>query len=410
MVWKIQLDFTRSLLKNMHLSCCTVEKPEQHIPAAIDLGLREMLFGTENYTTLLENSMYNAAPNTIYRFFDEYYCNYLFLQLPLTGEFFFVGPYLTGEPLEEMVNTKSQALSLSSPQKERLRQYYSKLPILEDETTLFAIINTLGNALWSGEDSFTLEYVDYMIPDRAEPLAVSPAYLDTEDSPFTLAVLEENYTREKQLMKAVSEGKLHKVNAISPSVYQNGTMPRVSDSLRNRKNYLIILNTLLRSAAGQGGVHPFHIDRISSAFAKKIEQIHSLKAGISLQTQMLRDYCLLVKNHSLNQYSPLVGKAITLISYDLTADLSLRAIAKTLMVNPTYLSGLFSKEMDCTLTDYVNQKRMEKAVFLLQTTKKQVSQIAFECGTPDTNYFIKLFKKYAGTTPSRYRTQNTLIQ
>ena len=410
MCWKTQLDFTQNLLKNMHLSCCTVETPERRIPPAIDLGLREMLFGAENYTDILENSMHKASPNTLYRFFDEYACNYLFLKLPANKGFFFVGPYLTEPPREEIITAKSRALSLPPQQTERLRQYYCNLPSLEEETTLFAIMNTLGAYVFGGEDAFTLEYVDYMIPDRAKPLEVSPACGETEDSPFTLSLLEENYANEKALMEAVSQGKLHKVNAISSAVYHNGMRPRLSDSLRNRKNYLIILNTLLRKAAGQGGVHPLHIDRTSSAFAKKIEGIHSLKAGVALQSQMIRDYCLLVKTHSLNPYSPLVGKAITLISYDLTADLSLKAVASALTVNPTYLSGLFSKETGRTLTDYVNQKRMEKAARLLTATNKSVNQIAFECGISDTNYFIKLFKKFAGTTPTKYRSQFPVAQ
>ena len=115
--------------------------------------------------------------------------------------------------------------------------------------------------------------------------------------------------------------------------------------------------------------------------------------------------CLLVKNHSLSKYSNLIGKTITLIYYDLTADLSLNNIAQTLNVNPSYLSSLFRKECGCTLTDYVNNRRIEHAVSLLNTTDKQIQNIAFECGIQDTNYFIKLFKKYTGLTPTGYKEQ-----
>ena len=206
-------------------------------------------------------------------------------------------------------------------------------------------------------------------------------------------------------MEAISQGKLHKVNSIASSVYNNGTEQRVSDNLRNRKNYLIILNTLLRKAAESGGVHPLHLDRISSAFAKKIENTRNINDSITLQSEMIRDYCLLVKQHSLNKYSYIVGKAITIISFDLTADLSLNNIAKQLNINPTYLSSLFRKECDCTLTEYVNRKRIEHAITLLDKTDKPVNAIAFECGIQDTNYFIKLFKKFTNQTPTQYRNK-----
>lgn len=100
-----------------------------------------------------------------------------------------------------------------------------------------------------------------------------------------------------------------------------------------------------------------------------------------------------------------MGKTQTLIAYDLTADLSLKNIAAQLNVSPTYLSALFRKECDITLTDYVNNKRMEHAIHLLNTTDKLINVISYECGIQDTNYFIKLFKRYTGLTPTKYREQ-----
>ena len=61
----------------------------------------------------------------------------------------------------------------------------------------------------------------------------------------------------------------YKVNAIASAVFNNGTEERTSDTLRNRKNYLIILNTLLRKASESGGVHPYFIHIFSSKYAKK---------------------------------------------------------------------------------------------------------------------------------------------
>ena len=406
MNFDIQLQFVIELLREMHISSYMVTKPKERISSEIDLGLREMLFDMDNYNELLQNSMSDAMPNTIYRFFDEYYCNYIFMRLPGDDDekFFYMGPYLPAAPSEEQIYRKAELLKLNSEQKEEFLKYYYRLPILEDENLLLSIANTLGRTLW-GNDNYTIEYVDYMIPDRTEPICVVTSYGEYRESPQHLSVLEHNYANERYLMEAVSQGKLHKVSAITSAVYNNGIEQRLSDSLRNRKNYLIILNTLLRKAAEQGGVHPLHIDRMSSIFAHKIENISSIENSLRLQGEMMRSYCILVKQHSLSNYSRIVGKTITMISYDLTADLSLKSIAKQLGVNPTYLSGLFRKECNCTLTDYVNKKRVEHAVGLLDKTDKLVSVISYECGIQDTNYFIKLFKKYTGLTPTQYREQ-----
>lgn len=100
-----------------------------------------------------------------------------------------------------------------------------------------------------------------------------------------------------------------------------------------------------------------------------------------------------------------VGRTITLVHYDLTADLSLKSISAQLNVNPNYFATLFRKECGCTLTEYVNGQRIDRAFALLKKTGKPVQEIASECGFSDANYFIRLFKRRTGLTPNQYRQQ-----
>ena len=144
---------------------------------------------------------------------------------------------------------------------------------------------------------------------------------------------------------------------------------------------------------------------MSSFFAKSIENLFSVESSLDLQKDMIRKYCLLVKEHSLKNYSPLIGKVITLISYDLSANLSLNHIALLMNVNASYLSATFKKEVGQTLTDYVNSSRMELAVNILSHSDKQIQVVSEECGILDANYFIKLFKKQYGITPTQYKNQ-----
>ena len=248
-----------------------------------------------------------------------------------------------------------------------------------------------------------MEYVDYPMPDRYEPVACVPGIGGVKESLPELSVMEQNYAMENKLIEAVSKGKLHMITTVAGTVYNNGTEQRLQDTLRDRKNYLIILKTLLRKAAESGGVHPMHIHKLSAHYAHQIENIRTLKQSLALQEDIIRNFCLLVKHHSLNQYSYYVGQTITMVQYDLTSDLRLKNIAQKLNVNSSYLSNLFHKEVGCTLTEFVNRQRVDHGVLLLQQTAKTVQEIATECGIQDVNYFIKLFKKQTGFTPNRYR-------
>ena len=178
---------------------------------------------------------------------------------------------------------------------------------------------------------------------------------------------------------------------------------RITDKLRNAKNFLIVFNTLARKAVEQGGVHPIYIDSVSSDFAIKIEACQSTSDCDDLFFSIARKYSRLVQKHSQKNYSLLVQKVITCIDTDITADLSLKTQAKLLNVNPSYLSSLFKKETGVTLTDYVNKKRVERAKQLLKAGNTQIQTVAQNCGILDVNYFTKIFKKYEGITPKEYR-------
>lgn len=407
MSYLAELSFLRQLLKNMNISSCIVQDPDVHIPPEIDLSFRGNLFGLENYSDFLQNSMSQAKDHTLYRFYDEYACNYVFLRLPEPDTYFFIGPYLLEIPPQENIKKKAANLNLSSDQCLQMQMYYTSLPLIEDENLLLTMANTFAVHLWGAPENYTLEYIDYAIPDRRDPIPHSPIPSDIRATTPELSVMEQNYASENQLMKAVSKGKLHMVTAIAGTVFNNGAEERLPDSLRDRKNYLIILKTLLRKAAEAGGVHPMHIHRLSSHYANQIENVRSIKQSNSLQEDMIRKFCQLVKRHSLTRYSFYVGQAITLVQYDLTADLRLKAIAEKLNVNSSYLSALFHKEVGSTLTTFVNKQRVDHGIFLLRQTGKTVQEIATECGIHDVNYFIKLFKKQTGLTPSRYRDSIT---
>lgn len=406
MEYELQLFFLQKLLRDMNVSSCIVENPEVNIPPEIDLFLRSELFGLKNYSDFLQNSMSQAKDNTVYRFYDEYDCNYIFLRLPKREAYYFIGPYLLSLPSENRILQKTTALVLNPEQISRIRLYYSSLPLIEDENLLLTMANTFASHLWGSREQYRMEYIDYAIPDRYEPI---PHSLSTGRSlpvlPEDLSVWENRYASENQLMEAVSKGKLNMVTALASTVFNNGSDQRLNDSLRERKNNLVILKTLLRKAAEHGGVHPLHIHRLSSHYAALIENVRSIRQSITLQEDMIRDYCQLVRQHSLSQYSYYVGQTITLIQYDLTADLKLKSIAEKLNVNSSYLSALFHKEVGYTLTEYINRQRIDRGIHLLQLTSKPVQEIAAECGIQDVNYFIKLFKKHTGFTPNRYREQ-----
>ncbi|MBQ7886090.1 MAG: AraC family transcriptional regulator [Clostridia bacterium] len=367
-------------------------------PGEYDLGMRRSL-GMDPYANLpLESAIRH---NTVYDLTDIFSWRYHLLRLPESNEFLLIGPYLRESVSDETLMSIMERAGIPPAELPKLCSYYRQIVVCPSESMLYAAIGRLAEALWGSADAFTtrrksLELLDVYQPAEDGFPSILPESFDRER-------IERSYQGEEALMYAIAHGKTHRAHGILSQFSIAQMEKRSAVPLRNFKNYLIILNTLMRKAVQQGGVHPMYIDRTSSAIAHRIEQCMTLNDGYRLIEDMIHKYCLLVKNHNMTQYSQLVQNVILQIDSELSGDLSLRAHAERLGVNASYLSALFKKETGMTLTDYVNQKRIDFAIYLLNASNMQIQTIAQHCGIPDVNYFTRTFRKIIGITPSQYR-------
>ena len=58
-----------------------------------------------------------------------------------------------------------------------MERYYSELPLIEDENLLLNMTNTLANYLWGSPEQYSMEYVDYAIPQHFSEMLISVARL-----------------------------------------------------------------------------------------------------------------------------------------------------------------------------------------------------------------------------------------
>ena len=77
-------------------------------------------------------------------------------------------------------------------------------------------------------------------------------------------------------------------------------------------------------------------------------------------------------------------------------------IAKELQISVRYLSTLFKKYMNITLSNYINIYRINKSIELMQSDKS-LTEIAQLVGFKDSQHYSKLFMTIIGETPSSYR-------
>lgn len=122
----------------------------------------------------------------------------------------------------------------------------------------------------------------------------------------------------------------------------------------------------------------------------------------TLETK-LREATVRLDSQQKKGISPVTDRVINLIRTRYSEPLSIGEIAEEVHYSPAHLGTLFKKETGTTMSSYLLQTRLDAAMTLLRTTLEPASSIAKQVGYPDTQYFSRVFKQFAGCTPLEYR-------
>jgi len=106
------------------------------------------------------------------------------------------------------------------------------------------------------------------------------------------------------------------------------------------------------------------------------------------------------------RHASALRKAERFIWDNYTRKISLKEIADASGLSAPYFSTVFKDEMGENLSNYLNRLRVEKASTMLRESDSSISGISSACGFEDQSWFSKIFKKYTGFTPCKYRENN----
>ncbi|OCT15225.1 hypothetical protein A8709_14080 [Paenibacillus pectinilyticus] len=90
-------------------------------------------------------------------------------------------------------------------------------------------------------------------------------------------------------------------------------------------------------------------------------------------------------------------------------NLSLQSIAAAMKLSSAHVSNKFRLHESMSISEYINDFRLRKALELLETKDYSITRIMEMVGYNNESYFFKLFKKKFGITPKEYRFK-TVVQ
>lgn len=152
--------------------------------------------------------------------------------------------------------------------------------------------------------------------------------------------------------------------------------------------------------------------------AQTMNKLISICSGSSLSKDIFADLTLqelvvhIIQTQNLqtaiddphaNTDSPL-AYVINYIRANITEKIQVDELSEKACMSRTSFYRAFKREFSISPLDFILQEKIKKAKHLLSETKASISDVCYQLGFSDLNYFGRQFKKSEGISPTQYRT------
>lgn len=221
----------------------------------------------------------------------------------------------------------------------------------------------------------------------------------------------DRYKLERKIEQALFQHKWDEVRLLVEefSVLHKERLSRTFP-LRTLKNYSICSCAIFTRKALETGLDETFFYGLSDWYIEKIESCQTHKSLNELISVMFIDYLKEIEKRQWeNNLSSCVQKALIFLNENWQKNISLQDIASAIYINSSYLARCFKRDLGCTVTAFLHNKRIGVAKELLVKTNKSIAEISEWLGYQDQSYFNKCFKSIVKMSPRQFQKSSEEI-
>lgn len=176
------------------------------------------------------------------------------------------------------------------------------------------------------------------------------------------------------------------------------------DPVTNLKYHFVITTAFVTRLCVESGMEMEQAFRLSDFYILKLDNLKTPQSVMELHDRMVLDFTgkmrFLIRNQGASK--PIIS-CIDYIYAHIKERITIEDLAEYTGLSASYLSRLFKKETGVSISDYVREKKIEKAQHLLKFCDYSLVEIANYLSFSSQSHFIQLFKEFTGMTPKKYR-------
>ena len=233
-------------------------------------------------------------------------------------------------------------------------------------------------------------------------------HYDAQDIPAEESWTDTNWhgtwALEKKMMAAIRAGDY---NAYRKAVRAMGGT-RIGnlvngDPLRQAKNLGIVYITIISRCAMEAGVSPEGSYRLSDHFIQRIEACRFVTEVQRLMEEMNDTYFSRIHLvQASSDMSRTVRYVADYVENHIREKINLEDIAKGAGYSGYYLSRKFQQETGKSLTNYIQERKIEYAKTKLLESAAPIADLSEELSFSSPSYFSAVFRKVTGQSPAEY--------
>lgn len=217
------------------------------------------------------------------------------------------------------------------------------------------------------------------------------------------------YNPEMEFYSAIKEGNEEEVRMLlnrERFMDKPGFGTLSGNALTDIKYHFVITAALAARHCIEGGMELSKAYTLSDYYIQKADACTKLHEVSDLHSIMCLDYTVKMKAYSKRKICSLhIANCLDFIYDNLHKRITVDMLSAEVGLNQSYLSRLFKKEVGCSISDYIMDKKMEAAQNMLMYSNLSLQKIAVQLAFPSQSYFAEVFIKKMGISPRKYRAE-----
>lgn len=211
------------------------------------------------------------------------------------------------------------------------------------------------------------------------------------------------YSAELRLFSCIQQGDVDSLLKQIKGLNSNIVAGKMSDDELTQYKYMAVISiTLATRYAIQGGLNEKKAYDFSDRVIKTVDKLtckEEILPCIGFEIIKLTDE--VKKSKSQPEFSPHVRKCIKYINENLNKKITVSMLSEYCGISADYLSHIFKREMNESLSSYIIRQKLEEAKLLL-SQNNECSDVCARLGFLSQSHFSTAFRRFYGMSPSEY--------